>query len=188
MRKLIMFNMLTLDGYFEGTNREIDWHVVDKEFNEFAIEQLNSADVLLFGRITYQLMAAYWPTEQTIKNDPVVAGIMNSISKIVFSKTLTSIEWNNSRLIKENAAEEIIKLKKEKGKDIIILGSGNLTSFLTQLRLIDEFRIMLNPVILGNGNPLFKTIKGKIELKLIKTRAFNSGNVLLYYEPIRKNA
>jgi dihydrofolate reductase len=187
MRKLCIFNLVSLDGYFEGTNREIDWHNVDDEFNEFAIGQLNSTDLLLFGRVTYELMASYWPTETAIKNDPIVAGKMNSLTKIVFSKTLSTVEWNNTRLVKENIAEEILKLKQQPGKDIFIFGSSDLSLTLIQHGLIDEFRIVVNPVVLGRGKPLFKGIKDRLNLKLIKTKMFKSGNVMLYYEPAKKN-
>src|SRR5947209_13503348 len=110
MRNLFLFMMVTLDGFFEGPNQEIDWHNVDEEFNEFAIQQLNDLDTLLFGRVTYQLMASYWPTPIAIENDPIVADKMNTVPKIVFSKTLDKAEWINSRLVKENSAEEISKL------------------------------------------------------------------------------
>ncbi len=181
MRKLISFNMLTLDGFFEGANHDISWHNVDEEFNEFAIEQLNSVDTLLFGRVTYKLMASYWPTAIATKNDPIVAGKMNDTPKIVFSKTLNSVEWNNTRLVKENVEDEVSKLKIQQGKDIIIFGSGILTSNFAKLNLIDEFRVMINPVAVGKGNPLFKDINGRIKLELLKTKTFRNGNVLIYY-------
>jgi dihydrofolate reductase len=186
MRKVILFNMVTLDGFFEGPNREIDWHHVDAEFNEFAIAQLDSADGLLFGRITYQLMANYWPTPTAMENDPIVADKMNNLPKIVLSRTLEKAEWNNTRLIKENIADEISKLKQQPGKDLLLFGSADLASTLTQLGLIDEYRIMVNPVVLGSGNPLFKRIHHRLDLKLVNARTFRSGNVLLYYQPNRK--
>jgi dihydrofolate reductase len=186
MRKLFSFNMVTLDGYFEGPNHEIDWHNVDGEFNEFAIEQTGAVDTLLFGRVTYQLMASYWPTPDAIKNDPVVAGLMNRLPKIVFSRTLEKAEWNNTRLVKDQIAEEISKLKQQPGKDLALFGSANLMSTLMQLDLIDEHRIMVNPVLLGSGNPLFKGAKDRLNLKLIKTKVFGNGNVLLCYQPNRK--
>jgi dihydrofolate reductase len=111
LRKIIFQNLISLDGFFEGPNKEIDWHNVDDEFNKFANEFLDSVDLLLFGRITYELMASYWPTENAIKDDPMVANRMNSISKIVFSKTLDKAEWINTKLIKENVVDEILKLK-----------------------------------------------------------------------------
>ena len=186
MRKVFLFNMITLDGFFEGPNQDISWHHVDDEFNEFAIEQLNEIGTLLFGRVTYQGMASYWPTEFAIKDDSIVAGLMNSLPKIVFSKTLDKAEWNNSRLVKENAAEEVSKLKQQPGKDIAIFGSSDLAVTLAERGLIDEYRIIVNPVFLGSGTPLLKGIKDKLNLKLLKTRTFKSGNVLLYYEPDKK--
>jgi len=186
MRKVFLFNMITLDGFFEGPNQDISWHHVDDEFNEFAIEQLNEIGTLLFGRVTYQGMASYWPTEFAIKDDSIVAGLMNSLPKIVFSKTLDKAEWNNSRLVKENAAEEVSKLKQQPGKDIAIFGSSDLAVTLAERGLIDEYRIIVNPVFLGSGTALLKGIKDKLNLKLLKTRTFKSGNVLLYYEPDKR--
>ena len=116
MRKIIFQNMITLDGYFEGPNREIDWHNVDDEFNQFAIEFLNSVDTFIFGRVTYELMAGYWPTEHAVTDDPIVAGKMNSLQKIVVSKTLQKVEWNNTKLIKDNIEAEIRKLKESAGQ------------------------------------------------------------------------
>jgi dihydrofolate reductase len=156
---------------------------VDAEFNEYAIDMLNSADALLFGRVTYDLMAGFWPTPDAIKNDPIVAGKMNSLSKIVFSKTLKKADWNNTRLVKENIEEEIKKMKNQPGKDMALLGSGTIMSEFAQRGLIDEYRIMVNPIILGQGAPLFKGIKERINLKLVRTRTFRNGNVLLYYQP-----
>ncbi|HEX9387810.1 MAG TPA: dihydrofolate reductase family protein [Anaerolineales bacterium] len=183
MRKVFLFNMTTLNGFFEGPNQDISWHNVDEEFNEFAIDQLNEIGTLLFGRITYQVMESYWPTEIAINNDPVVAGLMNSLPKIVFSRTLDQAEWDNSRLVKENVAEEVLKLKAQPGKDIAIFGSSDLAVTLAESGLIDEYRIILNPVFLGNGTPLLKGIKEKVNLKLLRARTFKSGNVLLYYAP-----
>ena len=183
MKKVIFFMLTTVDGYFEGLNREIDWHNVDEEFNEFAIDQLNSVDTLLFGRVTYELMANYWPTSQAIKTDPIVAGKMNQLQKIVFSQTLDKAEWQNTRLVKENAAAEIAWLKGQSGKNLIILGSSDLAVTLIPGGLIDEYRIMVNPLVLGKGKSLFKGIKDRLKLRLIKTKTFRSGNVLLYYQP-----
>ena len=175
--------MVSLDGYFEGPNREIDWHNVDAEFNDFAIEQLDSAGVLIFGRITYELMAGYWPTKEATKDDPIVASKMNSIPKIVFSKTLDKADWNNTRLVKSDANKEIKRLKEEPGKDIYIFGSSELSTTFIQNNLIDEFRVIVNPVIIGKGRPLFAGLKEYHKLKHKKTKTFKSGNVLLCYEP-----
>ena len=178
--------LVSLDGFFEGPNREIDWHNVDEEFNEFAIDQLNSMDVLLFGRVTYELMASYWPTPAALRDDPIVAGKMNALPKIVVSKTLDKAEWNNTRLIKDHVAEEITKLKQQPGKDMAIFGSSDLAISLTGFGLIDEYRVMVNPVVLGSGKSLFQGIQDRLQLKLVKTKIFRSGNVLLYYEPAKK--
>ena len=178
MRKVFLFNMVTLDGFFGGPNHEIDWHNVDEEFNEFAIAQLNEVDTLLFGRVTYQLMASYWPTQFAIENDTVVAEKMNDVPKVVFSRTLENVEWNNSRLVKENAAEEITRLKQQPGKDLSIFGSANLAASFIPAGVIDEFRIMVNPVVLGDGNRLFKD--HKLNLSLLNAKTFHNGNVLLY--------
>ena len=160
---------------------------IGEEFNEFAVDQLDSVDVLLFGRVTYELMASYWPSPSATTNDPAIAEKMNTMPKIVFSKTLEKADWNNTRLIKENVAEEISKLKQSRpgrDKDLIIFGSSDLAATLTKLGLIDEYRIMVNPVVLGNGKPLFKDMNNKLNMKLLKIRTFSSGNVLLYYQPV----
>jgi dihydrofolate reductase len=186
MRKVILFDMATLYGFFAGPNGEIDWHRVDEEFNEFAIAQLDSADGLLFGRVTYQGMASYWPTDMARTDDPIVAGKMNTLPKIVFSRTLDKVEWNNTRLVKGNVEEEISKLKQQPGQDWLLFGSADLASTLTNLGLIDEYRIMVNPVVLGSGQPLFKGMKEKLNLKLTSAKTFRNGNVLLCYQPAEK--
>lgn len=183
MRKIFSFMVVTVDGYYEGPNQEFDWPVVDEEFNEFALEQLDEIDTLLFGRVTYQGMAAYWPTPAAEADDPSVAARMNGISKIVISRTLNEAEWANTRLIKNGVAEELTRLKQQSGKALAIFGSSNLTVSLLESGLVDELRIMVNPVVLGAGKSLFKTANKRIRLKLLKSRPFSSGNVLLYYEP-----
>ncbi len=185
MRKLFVFNLVTLGGYFEGPNKDISWHNVDSEFNDYAIDMLNSVGTLLFGRVTYELMANYWPIPDAIKNDPIVAGKMNSLPKIVFSKTLKKVAWNNTRLVTDNIEDEIQKIKKRPGKDIALLGSGSIMSEFAQRGLIDEYRIMVNPIVVGDGTPLFKGIKHRLDLKLTYSRTFRNGNVLLYYEPVK---
>ena len=183
MRKLFAFNMISLDGYFEASNQDITWHVVDDEFNQFAIEQLSNVDTILFGRVTYELMASYWPTPTASANDPIIADLMNRLPKIVFSRTLHKAEWNNTRLVKDNIAEEITTLKQQPGKELALFGSANLLSTLINMDLIDEHRIIVNPVVLGSGTPLFQGVRDKLKLMLVKTRTFRSGNVLLYYQP-----
>ena len=183
MRKVIFFMLTAVDGYFEGPGHNIDWHNVDEEFNDFAIEQLNSTDMLLFGRVTYEMMASYWPTAEAKANDPAVAGAMNALAKIVFSTTLDNADWENTRLVKDNVAEEVGQLKRQSGKDMIVMGSSDLAVSLAEMGLVDEFRIMVNPVVLGEGKPVLSGIKGRLNLKLLKARTFGNGNVLLYYAP-----
>ena len=177
--------MVTLDGFFEGPAGEIDWHNVDEEFNAYAVNLLNNVDVLLFGRVTYELMANYWPTPAATTGDPIVAHMMNSLPKIVFSRTLDRADWNNTRLVKEDIAGIILRLKQEPGKDLAIFGSSDLSLTLIQHDLIDEYRFIVNPVVLGSGKPLFKGMNKTLNLKLFNTKTFRSGNVMLYYHPDR---
>jgi dihydrofolate reductase len=181
MRTLFAFDMVTLDGYFEGPDHDISWHKVDDEFNVFAARQLAAVDGLLFGRVTYQMMAAYWPT--AAGDDPAVALKMNTLPKFVVSRTLENADWANTKIIRENAAEEILKLKQERGKDLALFGSAALLGALAQAGVVDEFRIMVNPILLGKGTPLFQGIDRRTNLKLISSNTYRSGNVLLCYRP-----
>lgn len=183
MRKVIMFNMVTLDGFIAGPHGEIDWHNVGEEFNQFAIDQLNGAGGLLFGRVTYDLMAGYWPTPDAITSDPLVANLMNQLPKVVFSRKLDKAAWQNTRLVKDDAVGEVAKLKQQPGNDLFVFGSANLAATLIQNDLIDEFRLMVNPVILGSGKPLFQNIRQPLKLKLLRTQPFRNSNVLLVYQP-----
>lgn len=186
MRRVLFFMMVSVDGYFEGPNHDIDWHNTDEEFNEFAIAQLDEVDTLLFGRITYKMMASYWPTAEAIQSDPVVAGKMNSATKIVFSHSLPEARWENTRVVRDGLAAEIARLKQQPGKDLMIFGSSDLAASFLDHSLLDEARIMVNPVVLGAGKTLFSGINDKLRLKLVGTRIFQSGNVLLYYRPAGK--
>jgi dihydrofolate reductase len=162
-RKIIVSEMVSLDSFFAGPNGEIDWHIVDEEFNQYAIDLLNTVDTILFGRKTYQLFESYWPAAatnpSTSKSDLEIAHDINNITKIVFSRTLGSVEWKNARLVKEVIPGEIVKMKQQPGKNMVVYGSGSIVSTLMNLGLIDEYRIIVNPVILGNGKPLFKGLK-----------------------------
>ena len=182
MRKIIVSNIVSLDGFFETSDKKLDWFAPDEESFQYAREMLRAADTLLFGRATYQHMARYWPSAP--KDE--IADKMNNLHKIVFSKTLERAVWSNSTLVKNNAAEEVSKLKQQSGKDMVILGSATLASFLLQLDLIDEYRVVLIPVLLGAGNPLFTGIEQRLRLKLQQARLFASGVVVLYYEKARQ--
>jgi dihydrofolate reductase len=178
MRKLFWQMMMSLDGFMEGPNRELDWFVTDDEFGQYVVEMGKSIDTILFGRVTYQMMAEYWPSSKEPE-----APMMNELPKIVFSRTLKRVDWKNSRLASADVAEEIARLKRQPGKDIALFGSADLASTLMRLGLIDEYRFFVNPVVLGRGHPTFKNVKDKVALKLSKATPFRSGNVLLYYQP-----
>jgi dihydrofolate reductase len=184
MRKIIAFLVVTADGYYEGPNQEFDWPIVDDEFNDYGLRQLDEADTLLFGRATYESMASYWPTPAAKDDDPEVAERMNSLPKVVVSRSLERAEWANTQVVKGDVAEEIGQLKQRPGKDILLLGSSDLTVSLMRLGLLDELRIMVNPIVLGDGKSVFRTAKDRIGLKLLEARTFDSGNVLLSYQPV----
>ena len=183
MRKLISFMVVTLDGYYEGPNGEFDWPNIDEEFNEFSVSQLNDIDTLLFGRVTYEGMASYWPTPEASEYDSAIAHTMNTIPKIVFSATLGSADWQNSRLVSGNAADAISELKQQPGKLLAIFGSPTLTVSFLEQRLVDELRVMVHPILLGTGKSLFTGLKDRVPLTLQTTTTFSSGNVLLSYRP-----
>ncbi|MHA4807476.1 dihydrofolate reductase family protein [Flavitalea flava] len=186
MRKLIVYNFVTLNGYFQGPDGDLSWNGHhDAEGNEFAGEMLGFGSTLLFGRVTYEMMAGYWPSPDGKKSAPHVANGMNMAEKIVFSKTMKKASWNNSRVVSDIMEEEIMKLKKAAGKDMTVLGSGSLVSQLTDMGLVDEYQIMVNPVALGEGTPIFKDIRRQLNLKLAGTRTFKSGVILLTYQPVK---
>ncbi len=186
MPRLIVFENVTLDGYFTGSNGDLSWaHEKEKdpEWDEFIAENASGGGRLLLGRKTYELMASYWPTPQAAKNDPEVAKGMNSLPKVVFSRTLDKATWSNTSLVKGDLAEEVRKMKKGPGDHIAILGSGSIVSRLAQEGLIDEYQIVVYPVVLGKGRTLFDGLKRTLALKRTRNRAFRNGNVLICYEP-----
>jgi dihydrofolate reductase len=184
MRKLTVFNQVSLDGYFAGADGDISWaHKQDAEWNAFVGENASGGGELLFGRITYELMASYWPTPQAMENDPVVAAGMNELPKVVFSRTLTQASWSNTRLVKGDPAAAVRRMKQETGKDMVILGSGSIVAQLAQAGLIDEYQVVVNAVVLGEGKTMFAGIGEPLTLRRTQTRTFGNGNVLLCYEP-----
>jgi dihydrofolate reductase len=185
MRKLQVFNLITLDGYFCGADGDISWHRIDAEFQELADKAANSGNTLLFGRKTYELMAAYWPSPEALRDDPVVARGMNSAEKLVFSRTLDKVDWQNSRLVKGELLDEVKKLKVGVGADLTVLGSGSIVAQLAAAELIDEYQLLLNPVALGQGRTMFDGIGKQLAFRLTDTRHFGNGNLLLCYEPVR---
>jgi dihydrofolate reductase len=183
MGKVSAFTFITLNGFYKGPKEDISWNMHGEEENEYSIEMLKFRNSLLFGRVTYELMASYWPTPAAVKNSPFVAEGMNKAEKIVFSRTLKKAAWNNTRLVKDNIEEEVRNLKQIPGKNMTLLGSGSILTQLAQQDLIDEYQIMVNPVVLSAGTPIFKGINGGLNLKLISTRTFKDGIILLCYQP-----
>jgi dihydrofolate reductase len=184
MRKLIAAINMTLDGFCDHTAM-----IADDEIHQHYNELLSNAGTLIYGRVTYQLMESYWPTvvKNPTGNKPTdeFAVLIDDISKIVFSRTLKKVEWKNTELRNEVVKGEISQLKQQTGKDILV-GSPSLIAGLTQLGLIDEYQLAVQPTILGSGLSLFKNIRDRINLQLLKTKTLTRGVVILYYEPIKK--
>jgi len=188
MRKLIAAINMTLDGFCDHTAL-----IADDEIHQHYNELLRSADTILYGRITYQLMESYWPTvvKNPTGNKPAdeFAILIENISKIVFSRTMKNVEWKNVKLAKRDIKEEVQELKQARdgGSTDILVGSRSLIMALMNLNLIDEFQLCVQPIIVGKGLPLFKDINDRINLRLLKTKTFtSSGSITLYYEPIKK--
>ena len=183
MRKIIVMNRVSLDGFFAGPNGEIDWFIHEAEVEKAAHEMMRP-DTVLFGRKTYQMFESHWPRVAQDANasqgERVIAKELDQMTKIVFSNTLKEVTWVNSRLIKSDLAGEVKKLKQGQGADLTIFGSGTLVQQLANEGLIDEYLLILTPVILGTGKPMFKDVS-KENLRLVETRNFKSGNVLLHY-------
>jgi dihydrofolate reductase len=179
MAKLIMWNLMTLDGFVEGANRDISWHfdVWGEELERLGIDQLKGAQGLLFGRVTCELMANHWPSAAG-----EVADLMNALPKYVFSRTLTRSDWNNTQMFGADVPGTVARLKRESAKDIFLFGSADLAASLIAHGLIEEFRIALNPIILGGGTPLFKPGE-RVKLKLVDSKAMSTGVVILRYQP-----
>ena len=184
MRKIIYSMSVSLDGFVETPQRSIDWVLVDEELHTFFNDQAREMGAFIHGRRMYELMTAFWPTEEAERSDlPYIAEysrIWKDMPKIVFSKTLEQVEWN-SRLVREVTAEEIAKLKAQPGKDMDI-GGPTLASTFIKLGLIDEYQLFVNPVVLGGGTPFFPSLPQPIKLRLLETRKFSSGVVYLRYQ------
>jgi dihydrofolate reductase len=178
MSKLIAWNMVTLNGFFTGPKGEIDWFVFDNELERYVLETQETAGMLLFGRVTYQMMAAYWPSEEGR-----IAEFMNSMPKVVFSRTLKDPGWNNARVMTEATPEAIARLRNESNGDVFVFGSADFSATLVRLDLIDEYRFGINPVVLDSGVPWFKDGFGQRNLQLVETKPLASGVVILHYAP-----
>jgi dihydrofolate reductase len=185
MRRLSVFNQVTLDGYFTDRNGDMSWaHKNDPEWNAWVAQNASGGGTLLFGRITYEMMASFWPTPAAFESLPVVAERMNSAPKVVFSRTMDRASWKNTKLVKSGMVEEVRRMKKESGEGMVILGSGTIVSQLAQAGLIDEYQLVVIPLVIGSGRTLFEGINEKLMLKLTNTRAFGNGNVVLSYQPM----
>ena len=188
MRNLIVFNHLSIDGYFTGGNGDISWAHTgsdDPEFQEFVAGNASGEGQLLFGRVTYDLMAGYWPTPLADQQNPVVAKAMNNMQKVVFSRTMEKPLWKNTKLIKTDIVSEIRKMKNESGPGMVIMGSGTIVSQLAQERVIDEYQLLINPVAIGKGRTLFDGMNKILSLNLMSTRTFKNGKVFLRFEPAK---
>ncbi|MEO6131951.1 MAG: dihydrofolate reductase family protein [Saprospiraceae bacterium] len=184
MGKINVFNFITLNGFYKGPNEDISWHRHGGEENQYSEENANSGSTLLFGRITYEMMASFWPSPQAMREFRKVAEGMNDSPKIVFSKTLKKAAWQNTRILSRDIVKEIKKIKEESDIQMTILGSGSIVTLFAENGLIDDYQFMVDPVAIGNGTPVFNGMKNKLDLKLVDSQTFKSGVILLNYKPI----
>lgn len=188
MRKVSVFESVTLNGYYSGPDGDMSWAYAlsaDPEFQEFVKGNASDAGVLLFGRVTYQMMASYWPTPVAAKNDPVVAKGMNEAEKIVFTRTLKTVDWANTTIVRGDLPDAVRKLKQQSGKNLVVLGSGSIVAQLTDAGLVDEYQIVVKPVALGKGRTLFEGVKANLALTLTGSRVFRDGSLVLNYGPTK---
>lgn len=181
MRRLVIWNLMSLDGYFEGPQPwSLGFHesVWGDELEAFSLEQARSIDTLLFGRVTYEGMAAYWS-----KENGSIADFMNGVEKVAVSRTLRSVSWNNSRLLQGEIPGAVEELKRASGKDIYVFGSATLTASLLRHGLVDEYRVCIAPLVLGAGTPLFKPSNDSLSMKLLDVQPLRTGGVIIRYTP-----
>jgi dihydrofolate reductase len=186
MRRLTVFNTVSLDGYFVDAEGRMDFAYKgsdDPEWTEFVSGNAGGGGVLLFGRVTYDMMASFWPTPQAKASMPAVAEGMNRRQKFVVSRTMAEASWHNTAVLKGDPVESVRKLKESAGPDIVILGSGSIVAQLAPERLIDEYQLVVKPVVLGGGRTMFEGIPAAIALRPTRTRTFGNGSILLSYEP-----
>jgi dihydrofolate reductase len=194
MRRIVTFNRVTADGYFAGPDGNLDWVVPDKEIDKAGAEAIPGFDTILFGRRTYELFEAFWPhaLDDSTGADPHDAGRrsremramavgLNEMSKLVFSRTLKEVTWENSQVLHELNPGKIEAMKRQPGKDIIVFGSSSIVSHLTQHGLIDEYQFVVSPILLGSGRPLLNGSSMGLRLELLEAKAYRSGNVILRY-------
>ena len=186
MSKVLVFNSISLDGYFVDASGSMRWAytpVVDTEWNSFVESNASGGGILVFGRVTFDLMASYWPTPTAEKANPVVAKRMTEHRKLVFSRSLKESAWKNTRIVNSDPAEEVRRLKDAPGNDMAVLGSGSIVAQLCRAGLVDEYQFVLVPIVLGGGRTMFDGIKEKVPLERVSSRTFQNGNVVLSYKP-----
>ncbi|HEY3643889.1 MAG TPA: dihydrofolate reductase family protein [Gammaproteobacteria bacterium] len=185
MRKLLVSNLISLDGHLAAADGDLSWFGVGPDFFAYVHKMMPTLGMLLFGRITYEMMAPYWTKPEVVRDDPVVAPFMNDLPKLVASRTLKKAGWGrwDNAAVSADPVQAVRKLKAEAGGDLMIFGSGGLVSVLADAGLIDEYRIMMNPVILGQGIPMFRGIQKRIPLQLISSQVFDQKMVMLTYHP-----
>ena len=184
MSKLIVSMMTSIDGFIEGPHRELDWTVESPDFNAYCDDMLDHADTMLFGRVSYEMMVKYWPEAETSSKDSwerQLAHKMNTLPKIVVSRSLDRAEWNNTRVVRGNLYEEVQALKERARKDCFVFGGAGIIATLRQLGLVDEYRVIVHPFVLGSGTPLFVDVKERLRLQPIRSQTFDSGVVALFY-------
>lgn len=187
MKKIIAVEWLSLDGYFSDADNGTDWLVSGEEAQKYLLKMFTSFDTILLGQVTYEMFSAYWPKPNPAdKNPQELTDFMNHTHKVVFSKSLKETDWNNAVIVKEIVSKDIEKMKKEAAKDIVIFGSGSIVSALTTLKLIDEYVFWIVPVFLGEGKSIFKSEDAKSKLKLLESKKFDNGNMMLHYEADKK--
>lgn len=184
MRRVVVFNQVSLDGFFVDAHGDMSWaHKDDEEWSEFVEGNAAGDGTLVFGRVTYEMMASFWPSEQAKQIDPIVAERMNALPKMVFSKTMAAASWLNTTLLRGDAILHVKRLKRGEGSDLVILGSGSLVSSFAAAGVIDEYQIVVNPIVLGRGRTLFESVGSRLPLRCVSTRQFQNGNVLIRYVP-----
>jgi dihydrofolate reductase len=187
MAKLIVSMMTSLDGFIEGPNRELDWTLEGPEFEEYCDDMMERTDTMVFGRVSYEMMVRYWPAAELEPRSPWELGLarkMNSLPKIVLSRTLEGATWNNTRVVRERVADEVSAVKASATKNVMVFGGAGVIASLRQLGLIDEYRLIVHPIVLGKGTPLFTDVSESFSLRHTKTTRFAMGVDVLYYEPV----
>jgi dihydrofolate reductase len=183
MRRLMMFNSVSLDGYFTDASGDMSWaHSQDEEWNRYTAENARGETEFLFGRKTWQMMAGFWPTSQAKQRMPAVADAMNRTRKYVATRTLATLDWENSTRLEGDLPACVRDLKNRSGPNLLIMGSGELVAQLTDARLVDDYQLVVVPIVLGRGRSLFDGVGGKPRMKLVESRPFRNGNVVLSYQ------